>query len=105
MAGKSGEILPGPWPESLNQKPPPLAFDMLGRDEQGKAEKKKTLLLEHKPGGRWSDPFTVGWRGSGEASEGGTRWKSAISWVKDQTGRLDDPGKKEAVGRKSGLSV
>lgn len=103
---KPAEILPGEWPDMLNKDLPPLAFDMVGRGEDGKAEKTKTLLLEHKPGGRWSDPFTVAWRGSGEADEGGTRWKSALSWVKDQNGRLDGPDSKEkAVGKKSRLSL
>lgn len=45
--------------------------------------------IEHKPAGRWSDPFTLAWRGSGEAEGGGTRWKSAPSWVESQNGRLD----------------
>lgn len=77
---------------------------MVAKDENGNAEKKKTLLLEHNPGGRWSDPFTVARRGSGEASEGGTRWKSALSWVKDQRGRLnagDKEGRPAAEVRKS----
>lgn len=76
---------------------------MVAKDENGKSEK-KTLLLEHKPGGRWSDPFTVAQRASGEAIESGTRWKSALSWVKDQSGRLnagDKEGKPAAEVGKS----
>ena len=42
----------------------------------------------HQPAGRWSDPFTLAWRGSGEADGGGTRWKTAKSWVESQNGRL-----------------
>lgn len=104
---KAGEIYPAEWPDKLNKEPPPLAFDMVGRGEDGKAEKTKTLLLEHKPGGRWSDPFTVAWRGSGEADDGGNRWKSALSWVKDQNGRLEDPdtSKEKTGARKSRLSL
>jgi len=104
---KAGEIFPGEWPETLYKKPLPLVFDLLGRDEGGKAEKKKTLLLDHKPGERWSDPFnlTVPWRGSGEVSEGGTSWKSALSCVKDKNGRLDIPEKSKVTGRKSGVSL
>jgi hypothetical protein len=102
---KAGEIFPGEWPEALNKKPPPLAFGMLGVDGDGKAEKRKSLLLEHKPGGRWSDPFTVAWRGSGEADEGGTRWKNPRSWAMDQNARLNDSELKKAVGRKSGISL
>lgn len=89
------EAFPEEWPEKLNKQPPPLAFDMLGVDENGNAEKKKTLLLERKAGGRWSDPFTVAWRGSLEAEGGGTRWKSARSWVKEQNGRLKNPDVEE----------
>jgi hypothetical protein len=78
---------------------------MVGKDEQGIAEKKKTLLLEHKPGGRWSDPFTEAWRGSGEVREGVTRWRSALIWVRDQNGRLEGSERKKGLGRKSGLSL
>lgn len=42
---------------------------------------------DHKPAGRWSDPFTLAWRGSQEA-EASTRWKSAQSGTESQNGRL-----------------
>lgn len=89
-----GEAFPIEYPKKLDN--PPLAFDMLKVDENGKAEKQKTLLLEPKPGGRWSDPFTVAWRGSLEADGDGTRWKNARSWVKEQHGRLENPDLKDA---------
>ena len=103
VKGEAGEPFPSDFPIKLSQSPAPLTFGMVAKDENGKSEK-KTLLLEHKPGGRWSDPFTVARRASGEAIESGTRWKSALSWVKDQSGRLnagDKEGKPAAEVGKS----
>lgn len=89
--------------KSLTRKPLPSAqkFDIMGLGKDGKAEKKKSMLVEHEhsPAGRWSDPFTTGWRGSIEAEEG-TRYKGTKSWAQAQNKRLDDLeiGKKEGKG-------
>jgi len=85
-------ILLGEWHSTLEapKRAVPLKFDMMERSERRSSVKKASVILEHNPVGRWSDPFTIAWRGGWEADEGGTRWKNTLIWMKEQRGRLDE---------------
>ncbi|RDW88477.1 hypothetical protein BP6252_00509 [Coleophoma cylindrospora] len=56
---------------------------------QSKILRDEKMPVDISPGGRWSGPFTTEASGIIDSDTSGRRYKTPMSWVKDQAGRLN----------------